>query len=101
MSPQKRTQVWVVNCYNELYNLIIIIRIFNNVFHFLDFWSITSLLAFDIRTFLEKTVNIFFFKFDTDNSHLYRFYFKRIYEKLKNVLRYECFDNHLQGDGIK
>jgi hypothetical protein len=50
-SQKKRTllsakeKVWVVNCYNELQ--------FNNYYNLLTtfsiFWSITSLLAFDIR----------------------------------------------------
>jgi hypothetical protein len=60
-SQKKRTllpakeKVWVVNSYNELQ--------FNNYYNLLTmfsiFWSITSLLAFDIRTISAKTINIF------------------------------------------
>jgi hypothetical protein len=69
-----KEKVWLVNRYNELQ--------FNNYYNLLTmfsiFWSITSLLAFDIRTVSAKTVNIFLNfltvqslnNFNTDNSHL-------------------------------
>jgi hypothetical protein len=65
-SQKKRTllsakeKVWEVNCYNEMqfnnnyYNLLTMFSIF---------WSITSILAFDIRTVSAKTVNIIRFYF--------------------------------------
>jgi hypothetical protein len=56
-SQKKRTllsakeKVWMVNCYNELQ--------FNNYYNLLTtfsiFWSITSLLAFDIRSLSKNT----------------------------------------------
>jgi hypothetical protein len=66
MSSQKkrtllsaREKVWVVNCYNEMqFNLY-----YNLLTMFSMFWSITSLLAFDIRTVSAKTVGKYFVTF--------------------------------------
>jgi hypothetical protein len=53
--PSAKEKVWVVNSYNELQ--------FNNYYNLLTmfsiFWSITSLLAFDIRS-LSKNSKYFF-----------------------------------------